>query len=192
MEQPDVQPSSLYPVTFTERRKALLLTALRSGQTVKAACARAGVSPATVYRHLAQDAAFQEQVERAKGEAEAKLIDAITKAAHSGETVTTPGGKVTVMPGDWKAAAWLLEHHPQTREQYAGILRQKVALGQDPDAGPVELDVSTDSMNTMERMAAVVTVLQRAGVMPIPEPGQAGPLLLPGDDPDGTPEAREG
>lgn len=162
---------------FTPRKRVTLINAIKSGQTIKAACARANVSISTFYRHLSQDGTLQEQVDRARGEAEARLIDAVTKSAHTGETVTTPGGAVTVKPGDWRAAAWLLEHHPHTRERYAAI--QKAQIGGDPDnptAVPVEVLGGASDMTTTERMAAVVTVLQRAGVMPIPAPGDR-PLL---------------
>lgn len=173
---------------FTQRKRAVLLSAIKEGQTVKGACARAGVGVSTYYEHLASDRTLAEQVERARGEAEARLVDAITKSAHTGETVTTPGGAVTVKPGDWRAAAWLLEHHPHTRERYAAI--NKAQIGGDPDnPAPVMVEVEgSGAMSTMERMAAVVTVLQRAGVMPIPGPGDEPILLDSPPEPDGATE----
>lgn len=191
MDQPDAAPpsGSLYPVTFTQRKRVVLLNAIKQGLTIRAACARAGVSKSTLYRVLAEDkeGTLQDAIDRAQGEAEARLVDAITTAAHTGETLTTPGGATKVMPGDWRAAAWLLEHHPQTREAYAGILRQKMQLSGDPDGPPVEIEVE-GNLTTTERMAAVVTVLQRAGVMPIPQPGDQPLLLDTPPEPDGATE----
>lgn len=176
------------PHLFTQRKRVLLLEAFKAGQTVRGACARAGISNQTYYEHYNNEPEFAEQCDRARAESEAKLVDAITKSAHSGETVTTPGGAVTVRPGDWRAAAWLLEHHPATREQYAGILKSKVQMSGDPDGPPVQLEVEGQEMSTLERMAAVVTVLQRAGVMPIPEPGETKLIDV---TPDASPSHEE-
>lgn len=177
-------PTAIPARLFTQRKRVVLLNAIKQGQTIRAACARASVHSSTFYDYLNNDADFQQQVERARGEAEARLVEAITNGAHTGETITTPGGTVKVMPGDWRAAAWLLEHHPHTRERYAAI--NKSQIGGDPDNPvPVPVDVTGGpEMTTVERMAAVVTVLQRAGVMPIPEPGE--PRLL-----NGPPEPTE-
>jgi hypothetical protein len=175
-EQLAVVPSRL----FTQRKRVVLLNAIKQGQTITAACARAGIGRVTFYDHYNGDPAFVAQVERAKGQAEAALVESITNGAHSGETIKTPGGQVTVRPGDWRAAAWLLEHHPNTRERYAPI--SKTQISGDPDnATPVQVEVEGDGMNPMDRLGAVVTVLQRAGVLLTPHPGEV--ILL-----DGPPE----
>jgi len=161
-----VLPSRL----FTARKRVVLLNAIKSGQTIKAACAVAGVHQATFYDHINVDDEFRSAVERAKGVAESRLVEAVTKSGHTGETVVTPGGQVTIKPGDWRAAAWLLEHHPNTRERYAAISKNQIS-GDPDNPTPVAVDVAGDEMTTVERMAAVVSVLQRARVMPLPGPG---------------------
>lgn len=49
-------------------RTGFLLQALREGDTVKAAAARVGVSPNTVYAHRRRDPAFAKQMEEARAE----------------------------------------------------------------------------------------------------------------------------
>lgn len=177
----------LYPATFTERKRTVFLQEIRKGQTVAGAAARAGVGRQTIYDHVNSDPVFAGQIEKARGQAEAALVDAITKSAHTGDQVTTPGGTVIVKPGDWRASAWLLEHHPHTRERYAAI--NKAQIGGDPDnPTPVPVEVTTDGMTGVERLGAVVTVLQRAGVLPIPEPGEAILLDAPPEPKNGTSE----
>ena len=189
---PTMEPErGLYPVTFTPRKRIALLHAIKSGQTVRAACARANISVPTYYRHLNEDLTLQEAVNRARGEAEARLVEAITNGAHSGETVTTSGGQVTVKPGDWRAAAWLLEHHPHTRERYASI--NKTQLGGDPDnPTPVLVEVEGGGMPPAERFGAVIAVLQRAGVLPgeailLPSPPEPEGGISVAQDPPGRP-----
>lgn len=161
---------------FSERKKTVFLNALKDGQTVRAAAARAGVDRSTIYHHMAKDSTFASKVAQARDEAEARLLDAITKAAHTGDTVTTPGGTVTVRPGDWKAAAWLLEHHPHTRERYATLT--KMQMGGDPDnPTPILTETVVDvGPSTIERLGQVVGILARAGKVRYPEPGE--PIVI--------------
>jgi len=162
---------------FSERRRAVFLTELRNGQTVRAAAARAGVSDVTVYRHMQGDDTFSSAVARARDEAEAKLLDGITKAAHTGETITTAGGAVVTKPGDWRAGAWMLEHHPHTKERYATITKAQV--GGDPsNPAPVQVGVTVDlGPATIERLGQVVSILARAGVVQLPA-GGGGELTI--------------
>lgn len=175
------------PRRLTPAARVVFLDAIRNGQTVRAAAGRARLTRESIYHEMRINPTFVLQVQVARDESEARLIDSVTKSAHTGETVTTPGGQVTVRPGDWRAAAWLLEHHPDTRERYAAI--NKAQIGGDPDnptAVPVEV-VGASEGGTMERLARVVTVLQRAGVMPLPDP--ANPVI---DVIDVTPEEKNG
>ena len=150
---------------FTERKKVIFLTHLRRGQTIRAAAAKAHVGERTVFDHSSSDPQFAAAITRAKDEAEASLVEAITKSAHSGDTVTTPGGTVTIKPGDWRAAAWLLEHHPHTRERYAEIT--KMRLGGDSDAPPIQSQQETlVGITTPERVVAVIDILVKAGQLP--------------------------
>ena len=71
-----------------------LLTALRAGNTRRAAARYAGIHSTQFYRWLEGDAAFRTQVERAEAEAEVRMLTRVAQAANG---------------GDWKAAAWWLE-----------------------------------------------------------------------------------
>jgi len=165
---------------FNERRRAIFLTELRNGQTVRAACARAGIDEATAYRHMQDDATFKDAVTRARDEAEAKLLDSITKAAHTGETITTAGGAVVTKPGDWRAGAWMLEHHPHTKERYATITKAQV--GGDPsNPAPVQVGMTVDlGPATIERLGQVVSILARAGVVRLPSGDDGGLTIVDG------------
>ncbi len=167
---------------FTERKKVVFLAHLRRGQTIRAAAARAHTSEQTIHDHSRRDAEFALAITRAKDEAEAALVDSITKSAHSGDTVTTPGGTVTVKPGDWRAAAWLLEHHPHTRERYAELTKMRV--GGDPDAPPIHAQSEVlVGLTTPERIDAVLGILVRAGKLPLLQ--AAGETAEPEDEPEG-------
>jgi hypothetical protein len=82
------------PSKMTDARVEALLGALRVGNTRRAACAHAGLSPDTFYRWLSADRTFSDAVKRAEGEAEARFLTQIAKAATN---------------GTWQAAAWWLE-----------------------------------------------------------------------------------
>lgn len=151
-------------VSFTPARQMVFLGSIAEGQTVRGASARAGISRDAVYYHMREDPSFLQQVERARGEAESKLVDSITKSSHTGDTITTPGGKVVVRPGDWKAAAWLLEHHPETRERYAAIAKTQVSG--DPD-NPTPILVGLPELRT-DQLEAIALILADAGALPAP------------------------
>lgn len=150
----------------------MFLNQLRKGQTISGACAHAGFSRTSFYDAINADPTsdLTLQVERARGEGERRLVEAVTTAAHTGDTVTTPGGQITVKPGDWRAAAWLLEHHPATREKFAAI--QKQQLSGDPD-NPVPIKTANmhvvGDYDMLERNARIVALMQQAGVLPIPD-----------------------
>lgn len=165
---------------FNERRKAIFLTELRNGLTMQAASARAGVDRTTVWDHMQKDPTFANAVTRARDEAEAKLLDAITKAAHTGETITTAGGAVVTKPGDWRAGAWMLEHHPHTKERYATITKAQV--GGDPsNPAPVQVGMTVDlGPATIERLGQVVSILARAGVVRLPAGDDGGVTVVDG------------
>ncbi len=134
---------------------------------MKGAAARAGISPSTLYEHINNEPFFRDQIEVARGEAEAKLVDAITTSSHTGETITTPGGRVTVRLGDWRAAAWLLEHHPETRQKFAAI--QKTQLSGDPDnPAPVQVEAA---LYQGPDLSEIVRALHEGGALVIP-PGK--------------------
>lgn len=163
--------------TFNERKKALFLTELGKTGSIRGAAARTSVHYSTVYEHAKNNPTFADAIERARGDWEQSLVDKIREAGSVGTTIERRNGTKVIEPGDWRALAWLLEHAPATRERYAGILRQKVELGGDPDGVPVQVDAQNNLQidigpDTMERLAAVVQVLMRAGKLRLPDPGE--------------------
>ena len=177
------------PVTtgITPRRWVTFLNQLKHGQTIRAACAKAGFSRSTLYTTLNADpnSGLLEQIEHAKNEGERRLVEAVTQASHTGDTITTPGGSIVVKPGDWRAAAWLLEHHPHTRERYASI--QKQQIGGDPDnPAPVKtvgVQVVGD-FTSVERRAAIISLMQQVGALPFPDPDNP-PINVTPEETDG-------
>ena len=75
---------------MTEPRVEALLNALRIGNTRRAACAHADIDPTTFYRWLAGDATFRNAIQKAEGEAEARFLTQVTKAATSWRRGSTP------------------------------------------------------------------------------------------------------
>jgi hypothetical protein len=82
------------PTKYNETRTDAILTALRAGNTRKAAVAYAGVDYVTFLRWCERYASFAEAVEKAEADAEVRHVANIAKAA--GE-------------GTWTASAWWLE-----------------------------------------------------------------------------------
>lgn len=169
--------------TFTQAKKAAFLVALAKTGSLVGAASRVSVHPSTVYDHAQKDPSFTEAIERARGEWEQATLEVIENAARSGKVIErrTPSGKVKeIEPGDWRAAAWLIEHTPHTRERYAALTKGKVEISGDPDGEPLrvkaevrqEIDIGPD---TMERLARVVQVLIRSGKLALPDiiPGEA-------------------
>jgi hypothetical protein len=78
---------------MTDPRVQALLTALRVGNTRRAAAAHAGIDHATFYRWLERNATFRDAVEKAEADAEVRFLAIIAQAA----------------PNSWHAASWWLE-----------------------------------------------------------------------------------
>lgn len=164
------------PHAFTGKRKAAFLTLVAQTGSIRGAASRAGVARATVYDHAEKDPEFREAIERAVAECEQSLVNRIIAAAETGKVIERRGTTVTE-PGDWRAAAWLLEHGPYFRDRYAGILKQKVELGGSEDMPAIEVHSTTTQQlevgpETLERLQIVVGVLLRAGKLRLPDPGE--------------------
>lgn len=119
------------PTKFTRDTIDKLVRATRMGATKQLACAHAGISYATLNdwengkfpRNLDDDqkalkAEFFDILTRAVGDSGVRALSVIQQAAHQ---------------GDWRAAAWLLEH--RFPEDYG---KAKVELT-GKDGGPVEI-----------------------------------------------------
>lgn len=79
----------------TREDRELLLTNLRVGMSIQAACAQSGISRRTYYVWLEDDEEWTEEVEHAKRFAEPIWLENIKSCAAE--------------RGDWKAFAWMLE-----------------------------------------------------------------------------------
>lgn len=182
-ENPAQKGSNPVPLahTFNGRKKAAFLLELVKTGSIRGAASRIGVTPGTVYDHAKKDPTFADGIERARGEWEQSLVDGIVTAGLRGKVIekrTRKGETLQeIEPGDWRALAWALEHAPTTRERYAGILRQKVELGGDPDGAPLQIQSQEQLQielgpDTMERLTAVVQVLVNAGKIRLPDPNE--------------------
>lgn len=172
----DKEVTPYNPDGFNAAKRTTFLLALVETGTIRGAAARAGVHFSTIYEHAKSDDDFRAQIDEARGEWEQGMVEAIAKAGVQGEVIQRRGSKV-IKPGDWRALAWLLEHSPSTREAYAGIMKQKVEVGGSPDLPPIQTEhTETHEIEigpaTMERLAAVVQVLLRAGKIRLPDPGE--------------------
>lgn len=92
----------------TDVRVAAILDALRFGCTRRAASGAAGISHATFYRMLDEDATLRDEVEKAEAEAERTYTSVVAQASGA----------------SWQAAAWWLER--RKHEDYAR--REKVDM----------------------------------------------------------------
>jgi hypothetical protein len=82
------------PGKLTPKVEAVILDALRRGNTRTAAFAAAGVARSKISVWLARFGTFRDAVEKAEAEAEIKAVGNITDAADG---------------GTWQASAWWLE-----------------------------------------------------------------------------------
>ena len=87
------QPGAGRPTKYTEQTVAKLLEALRGGNTRRASCAVAGIDQSTLANWLKEYSDFSKAIEKAEGEAEAKMVSVIKLASDT----------------TWQAAAWWLE-----------------------------------------------------------------------------------
>ncbi len=87
------QPGAGRPTKYTEQTVAKLLEALRGGNTRRASCAVAGIDQSTLANWIKEYSDFSKAIEKAEGEAEAKMVSVIKLASDT----------------TWQAAAWWLE-----------------------------------------------------------------------------------
>jgi hypothetical protein len=83
------------PTKFTPARQEKILSAIRRGLPYVHACAVAGIHPSSFHAYKNRHASFRDEVEKANADFIASNLEVIEKAAKA---------------GDWRAAAWRLEH----------------------------------------------------------------------------------
>lgn len=145
---------------FRERIR-VFIAAIQAGQSNRAAAAEAHIGAGTLTRWRAGkrpfDVIMRQKMERAIAVRERRWITAIESAA------TTPMNNGA--PGDWKAAAWMLE---RTAPDEFGPTRAVSGRG----GGPIEIGVEQTVEHVLlvpnaERIAAVVGILGAAGKLPM-------------------------
>lgn len=101
------------PSKLTPEREQRLLTAIRAGNTRRAAAAAAGIDQDTIANWCRRSSVFSDALTRAEGEAEVALVAIVRTAAKT----------------DWRAGAWQLERRwPETwgrRERVDVTVRQQ-------------------------------------------------------------------
>jgi transcriptional regulator with XRE-family HTH domain len=119
---------------YTEERAAQAERAIRMGLTYELAAGLAGVSADTLARwrkgRNGAPADFAERIEGAKARGALTNLLAVNRAARG---VVDARGNV-VVPPDWRAAAWLLEH--RYPDQYGRKVREHQHRG---SGGPIEI-----------------------------------------------------
>jgi len=124
----------------SDARVEVLVSALRAGNTRRAATAYAEVSAETFYRWLNEDVKFRDAVEKAEADAEARAVAIVIRAAQG---------------GTWQAAAWWLERRKSA--DYA--LRQKIefTVDMEEEARRIAADTGLDTASLVaeaERIAS--------------------------------------
>ena len=95
------------PSKLTPEIQALIVRYLSTGCYLETAAGAAGINKATLHRWLNRG-------ETAKSGRYRQFCDAVTRALDHAE-VRAVGHVAAASPGDWRAAAWFLEHGRQQR-----------------------------------------------------------------------------
>lgn len=87
------RPGAGRPTKYSPEVVKRITDALRGGNTRRAACAVAGIDQSTLANWIKEYSDFSKAIEKAEGEAEAKMVSVIKLASDT----------------TWQAAAWWLE-----------------------------------------------------------------------------------
>lgn len=138
-----------------EAAMAAILTALRAGATRKAASAAGRVSHEAFYSWFREAAPCRVQqadgtieeipfplaVEQAEAQAvlfyEATVRKAAVEAEHTFHYDREGNLLREVVKYDWRAAAWWLEHHPTSKDEFRAVQRAEVT---GPGGGPIQTE----------------------------------------------------
>jgi transposase len=143
------------PSKLTEERQEKVLEALRAGNYLETAAAYAAISYQTLNEWRKRFPEFSEAVEKARADAEARMVAVIMKAA----------------PVSWQAAAWWLERSFPSR--YGRRTRINVTAKPVVDVSKLTIDEQRTLLELLRKGAPSEAVLP-AGARPALE-------LMPGD-----------
>ena len=147
-------------------RIRVFLAAVQSGASNRSAAAEAGISLATIHRWMHGERPFDEAMRnrllRAQAIRERRWLGFVESAAQP-TTRTGRNGRVVNVPGDWRAATWLLE---RTNPEFAQVARAEIS---GPGGGAIRVEQDIEHRLAAPdpgRMAKVVELLARAGAVP--------------------------
>lgn len=124
-------------IRLTPLVQEAVVRVLRNGGTRTSAAGHVGVSRETFYRWLNTRTTFRDAVEKAEHDCDVDLVVRIKAAA---------------VGGDWKAAQWLLEHHPRTRADWRANIDVNVSQ---LDAMQVEVTHRLDASALVNPLVAI-------------------------------------
>lgn len=167
------------PSKDTPERMAVVIEALRRGNTREAAARAAGIGPATLRRYLALRPEMREIVEDAEADAERGFVEALHRAANEAEVIDYYDNKGNLLKRvtkyDWKAAlAWL---ERRRAKDWKSSARLEVS---GPDGGPIERRV-TVWQPTREELFQMALALRE--LPPDVQPKLVGPGTEPAAEP---------
>jgi hypothetical protein len=143
------------PTKLTLDVQTTLVFALSEGATLEHACDYAGIDPATFHRWMQRGA---------EGDPEfCEFCDTVTRARGRGIVTDLSTISKAVLAGDWKAAAWRLEH------RYPAAYGKKLTLAGDAD-NPVTL---LHAMPQADLDALITRLLRQTGYAGGPAPEDA-------------------
>lgn len=114
----------------TDTRRAIILEKLGNGSTLDMAAKASGISPETLRAWRKNDPEFGLAVDTAQANWAERQVEGIEKAGAA---------------GDWRARSWLMERHPNTRDEFGQqatksggpTVRIELAINRFGDAVPV-------------------------------------------------------
>lgn len=146
------------PTKQTAAMKERLLIALRAGNTRRAACRYAGISPDSLARYM-RNAAFAAEIEAAEAACELRMVKVIIDAAEAGQ---------------YAPAQWWLERNPSAKQEWKKLEGHEHS---GPDGGPIRLEHAAEAFD--HRFAALAERAGQERPAGELEPGDEGGPLLP-------------
>lgn len=130
------------PAPLPDEVRERVLVALRAGATRSGAAAAVGIGTRTLFTWIADDEDYAASVEQAEAFFEAHATAQIRRAGEEAEVteVFDGTGKLTrrIVKRDWRATAWVMEHHPKHKKDWRTVYKTETELT-GPGGGPVQM-----------------------------------------------------